>query len=1241
MKRFLKRTLAVLMTVVMLLGIAPVAGLTNLLKASAATTYKTGDIVEFGSYPQSKVTDASLISALNSISGSTDNWTSYGYYSGTVDNYRDNLYNGQMTAKDFMRYKDIMYNGAKYRGVYFNEYRPKYTSYTTSYSYPNQEENGYYTGTTYWFRYEPLTWRVLDSSTGLILCENIIDSQAYNNYIIYSGSEFYGDASQKHYAGNYFYSSILHWLNNDFYNIAFTEVQKNNIEKTQLDNSCYRPDYPEQNAPSSNDKVFLLSYEDAINTHYGFDSDKYRDDIARLAKGTDYAKCQGLWVDFGKDYYGKSAWWLRTPSYSSRYACHVSNQGLVGSEKAVCAADYGVRPACVLSNLQSDTSMDDVENPENKIPDGMRIIINNTKLSYHVNDDVVLMVSDYKDDVSSCPQRLSVKVSDSGVLEVKNMFMYDDLPSFLHILDFEELHNCRFIHLKAKAEGTAGVSITNSDTGENRVIPISVTVDKVAAFRANNVKTYTYQGGFANHVVEEDVYNSHIDGLWVSDFNYKAATKNGVSGWNFSMNIYNENYCSGVVEVYDADGKLIEVQNVDRFEELTTGIFKTFKAMYLVIEDAFEGDSLSFRADARSKHTPITDLFVPQDGHIRVTCNSSISPSCAIANGIDLLFSGWSLAEDLSEIVVGKTNLTYDDSKTMKRTAFGKLLLQEEYLKFAEKFRDKVVEKAKESLTPQMINSFVSDLTVDVDALFKDMGFSLDGMLKTAFNTGVGIAEDVFKKCTGSAGLTLRGLFLFVDVEDYIEHVRDVGATANGNNPFGCYTPVKSSTSGILKNENVKVNTNNKVPSETVLQSYKIMKQPDVITVILNEEYQEREDVGEYELYEIALMNNGKEIQPNGTVTVWIDSPYEKAQVARQNADGTWEVIYSKMENGMIRFDVDHFCKFAIFENLISRVISVGLEDIGLNLNTSTKITPNIKADAGAIYTIKYASSNQKVATVDQNGNVYSTGIGESTITCTVTDSNGNVVSGTCKVYVDKSKLEDVVFSMEKESETDSQITIILNLEKGSFNALDLGFNTTGLKCKKIILSSELKDFETTNKPNIIISSNPSTGKFSMGSLVLYSLHCNFLKVVFEKISKEYSIEGSVSSCAKSFNNKTLKINGYVSNKISSVATPVNIVRSVSIPDKTINYKKSATLNPTITADDGVKYTVKYESSNPKVATVDQNGNVYGAKKGSADIKVTVTDSAGNTVTDTCNVKVKYSFGQWLIVILLFGWIWY
>ena len=108
-----------------------------------------------------------------------------------------------------------------------------------------------------------------------------------------------------------------------------------------------------------------------------------------------------------------------------------------------------------------------------------------------------------------------------------------------------------------------------------------------------------------------------------------------------------------------------------------------------------------------------------------------------------------------------------------------------------------------------------------------------------------------------------------------------------------------------------------------------------------------------------------------------------------------------------------------------------------------------------------------------------------------------------------------------------------------------------------------------------------------------------------------------------------------------AIGEEVGKVNSVSVSDITLNYKALTTIKPTIEAEANAEYTVKYSSSNTKVATVDKNGNVYAEKKGSATITCTVTDSLGNVVTDTCKVTVKYSFGQWLIKIFLFGWIWY
>lgn len=100
-------------------------------------------------------------------------------------------------------------------------------------------------------------------------------------------------------------------------------------------------------------------------------------------------------------------------------------------------------------------------------------------------------------------------------------------------------------------------------------------------------------------------------------------------------------------------------------------------------------------------------------------------------------------------------------------------------------------------------------------------------------------------------------------------------------------------------------------------------------------------------------------------------------------------------------------------------------------------------------------------------------------------------------------------------------------------------------------------------------------------------------------------------------------------------------VNSVSIDNLSMQYKTSLALTPVITVDSGVEYTVSYSSSDPSVATVDENGNVYAAGKGTAEITCTVTDEYGNVASDTATVEVKYVWWQWIIVILLFGWIWY
>lgn len=359
-KNIFKSLLALTLALIMVLGVAPLNELAGVDWASlfapkaeaVGKTYKVGDIVEFGSYPQSRVTDSSLVSALNKAS---KKWVSYGYYSGTGS--YDTMVQG-----DWMKYADFTYNGTKYRAVTFSQYRPYSTCNPSSAAKTYQDDNGYTPNNIYYFKYEPLKWRVLDPSTGFVLCESVIDAQAYSNTVYGYGTDPYGhsadwnDAAHTCYANDYATSSIRAWLNDDFYNIAFSSSQKANILTSKLDNKAYKTSYSEFDGETTYDKVFLLSWNEVQNTAYGFSANT-SSDTARAAKHTDYAECQGLWVSASNQCVFQ---YLRSASNHSLSVCYVYSDGDLDGinwrDWDVSDTDGGVRPAIKISNLASAIS---------------------------------------------------------------------------------------------------------------------------------------------------------------------------------------------------------------------------------------------------------------------------------------------------------------------------------------------------------------------------------------------------------------------------------------------------------------------------------------------------------------------------------------------------------------------------------------------------------------------------------------------------------------------------------------------------------------------------------------------------------------------------------------------------------------------------------------------------------------------------------------------------------------------
>ncbi len=309
--------------------------------------------VKIGSYPASKVTDSAILENLNRLSL---DWKSFGYYSGTGENN-----DGKMVPADFMKYADVSYGGAKYRAVKFTAYRTFSTCYpaTDDEGQSGQDNNGYKINTTYWFKYEPLEWKRLDAGSGLVMCTSIIDAQPFNSFILEESKTYYGSAGKEYYVNNYNESQIRQWLNNDFYNTAFSEDEKSKINSVTFSTDCIGTvfngtGYEAYDCGDITDKVFLLSFADIINKAYGFDDDYLEKDPAKRMGATDYAKCEGIYNYAVKSanlkgYENNYIWWTRSSYVNSRSVCTVLYDGYGNMAYSADDAFIGVVPAMCIN----------------------------------------------------------------------------------------------------------------------------------------------------------------------------------------------------------------------------------------------------------------------------------------------------------------------------------------------------------------------------------------------------------------------------------------------------------------------------------------------------------------------------------------------------------------------------------------------------------------------------------------------------------------------------------------------------------------------------------------------------------------------------------------------------------------------------------------------------------------------------------------------------------------------------
>ena len=94
---------------------------------------------------------------------------------------------------------------------------------------------------------------------------------------------------------------------------------------------------------------------------------------------------------------------------------------------------------------------------------------------------------------------------------------------------------------------------------------------------------------------------------------------------------------------------------------------------------------------------------------------------------------------------------------------------------------------------------------------------------------------------------------------------------------------------------------------------------------------------------------------------------------------------------------------------------------------------------------------------------------------------------------------------------------------------------------------------------------------------------------------------------------------------------------TVALPEAVdCGYHKTVTLTPSI-GTNAISYTVRFESEDPAVAAVDENGTVTGLKWGETDVRCIVTDASGcEHSSEPCRVSVRSNLLLWLTRLIAF-----
>ncbi|MCR4805903.1 MAG: leucine-rich repeat domain-containing protein [Clostridia bacterium] len=457
------------------------------------------------------------------------------------------------------------------------------------------------------------------------------------------------------------------------------------------------------------------------------------------------------------------------------------------------------------------------------------------------------------------------------------------------VLSFSEYKETEYgysVTITGLQTGISDLIVTDTETGISTTVRITVR-DEYAQGRSFPIEALPtfYPDVWRDNKIETNIYN--MGGLYVN--NYSCSRRDKV--YSVSFDVYNSCCHHGAVDVFDAQGHWIGMEEIEKFGNTATSLYKVGEQAFSFIGDIVTGEMLTYEQNSFAQKTHI-EIEVPEGGYFRICSNTLVSPGVYCINCGELLFT-------MATRVIDGLKPDNDMKEGFGVLLRGEIMkdpdIREELLKAFTDTGKNVLFGFLRELDEESFEHQMADFTrIYMNVIEKYVDW------KHCLELATGFGEKALYKAMGPAGLTMEGLFKFAAALNDLEQLTDLRESVHFT-----YASVYTPTCGSRVTQNgVTFDTEGNVDSEAIAQVFEV--------------YGVETGLGEVDsrVYNICFVKNDQTVQPSGLVQVSIPVPNgfdpSSCMIFRQKENGAWEEIPCELQDGFLVFETDHFSLYAV-----------------------------------------------------------------------------------------------------------------------------------------------------------------------------------------------------------------------------------------------------------------------------------------------------------------------------------------